>query len=102
MYIHIKNLYTFNWAHFFKQDRVCKPKNPTHVSNPSKGHYLKKTPSPTGHKSPPGHPLVASSNGAITDELMQRKPLLTQVRTSTSYNTCVYVFLVFHKFQSVI
>jgi len=73
-----KKQHAFGIKKNYFKDRVCKPKNPTHVSNPSKGHYLKKTPSPTGHKSPPGHPLVASSNGAITDEFMQRKPLLTQ------------------------
>jgi len=32
-----------------------RPRNPAPVSNPDKGsHYLKKTPSPTGIKSPPG------------------------------------------------
>jgi hypothetical protein len=74
-----KKQHAFGIKKNYFKDRVCKPKNPTHVSNPSKGHYLKKTPSPTGHKSPPGHPLAASSNGTITDEFMQRKPLLTQV-----------------------
>jgi len=59
-------------------------RNPPPVSNPSKGHYLKKSPSPTGNKSPPGHPL-SSNNGNVvtngniaTDEYSQRKPLLAQ------------------------
>merc|ERR1712223_1275215 len=70
---------------YFKE-RVSKPaRNPPPVSNPSKGHYLKKSPSPTGNKSPPGHPLSTSNNGNVvtngnvfSDEFMQRKPLLTQ------------------------
>ena len=34
---------------------TAKPRNPAPVSNPDKGsHYLKKSPSPTGMKSPPG------------------------------------------------
>ena len=67
---------------------MSKPaRNPPPVSNPSKGHYLKKSPSPTGNKSPPGHPL-SSNNGNVvtngniaTDEYSQRKPLLAQVST---------------------
>jgi len=45
--------------------------NPTPVSNPSKGHYLKKTPSPTGAKSPPG----IHNGGPV--EVESRKSLLT-------------------------
>merc|ERR1712223_1876212 len=68
---------------YFKE-RVSKPaRNPPPVSNPSKGHYLKKSPSPTGNKSPPGHPLSTSNNGNVvtngniaTEEYTQRKPLL--------------------------
>lgn len=72
-----KKQHAFGIKKSYFKDRISKPKNPTHVSNPSKGHYLKKSPSPTGHKSPPGHPL--SANGStITEEYSQRKPLLTQ------------------------
>lgn len=62
------------------KDRVCKPRNPAPVSNPTKGHYLKKSPSPTGHKSPPG--MGHGPNNAttiVTEEYSQRKPLLAQV-----------------------
>ena len=67
---------------------MTKPaRNPAPVSNPSKGHYLKKSPSPTGNKSPPGHPLSSTTNGnavsngnVVSDEYSQRKPLLAQVR----------------------
>ena len=87
-----------NWKSDFSiclQERVCKPRNPAPVSNPSKGHYLKKSPSPTGNKSPPGHPL-SSNNGAsinnganiTTDEYSQRKPLLAQVRPSCLSYSC--------------
>merc|ERR1719266_2174201 len=70
---------------YFGKERVTKPaRNPAPVSNPCKGHYLKKSPSPTGNKSPPGHPLSSStnngnviSNGNVaTDEYAQRKPSL--------------------------
>lgn len=69
---------------YFKE-RVSKPaRNPAPVTNPSKGHYLKKSPSPTGNKSPPGYPL-SSNNGTVvndesigTDEYAQRKPLIAQ------------------------
>ena len=38
-----------------KATPAAKPRNPAPVSNPDKGsHYLKKSPSPTGIKSPPG------------------------------------------------
>ena len=50
--------------------------NPTPVSNPSKGHYLKKTPSPTGAKSPPG----IHNGGPV--EVESRKPLLTNNATN--------------------
>lgn len=72
-----KKQHAFGIKKSYFKDRVTKPKNPTHVSNPTKGHYLKKSPSPTGHKSPPGHPLSANGS-SITDEYTQRKPLLTQ------------------------
>ena len=52
---------------YFK-DRKPPARNPTPVSNPSKGHYLKKSPSPTGHKSPPG------SVDAVEES--QKRPLL--------------------------
>merc|ERR1719410_11742 len=71
---------------YFGKERVTKPaRNPAPVSNPSKGHYLKKSPSPTGNKSPPGHPLSSTTNGnavsngsVVSDEYSQRKPLLAQ------------------------
>jgi len=71
---------------YFGKERVTKPaRNPAPVSNPSKGHYLKKSPSPTGNKSPPGHPLSSTNNGnavsngsVVSDEYSQRKPLLAQ------------------------
>jgi len=74
-----KKQHAFGIKKSYFKDRVTKPKNPTHVSNPTKGHYLKKSPSPTGHKSPPGHPLSSNGSTATTDEYTQRKPLLTQV-----------------------
>ena len=75
---------------------MSKPaRNPPPVSNPSKGHYLKKSPSPTGNKSPPGHPLSTSNNGNVvtngniaTEEYSQRKPLLAQV---SSFSLPIYV-----------
>lgn len=77
-----KKQHAFGIKKNYFKDRVCKPRNPAPVSNPSKGHYLKKSPSPTGNKSPPGHPL-SSNNGVnngttVTDEYSQRKPLLAQ------------------------
>jgi len=80
-----KKQHAFGIKKNYFKERVCKPRNPAPVSNPSKGHYLKKSPSPTGNKSPPGHPL-SSNNGAsinnganiTTDEYSQRKPLLAQ------------------------
>lgn len=81
-----KKQHTFGIKKSYFRDKVAKPRNPTPVSNPTKGsHYLKKSPSPTGHKSPPGHPLAApvtASNPAgnaptTTDEYLQRKAILT-------------------------
>lgn len=90
-----KKQHAFGIKKSYFRDRVCKPRNPTPVSNPTKGaHYLKKTPSPTGYKSPPGHPLSGTAtatgvNGAsaITsvtalDEFSQRKALLAGQQTS--------------------
>jgi len=63
---------------YFKERLASKQpsRNPTPVSNPSKGnHYLKKSPSPTGQKSPPG--LHTLSTNSATDQ-SPRKPLLNQ------------------------
>jgi len=54
-------------------------RKPTPVTIPEKGsHYLKKSPSPTGHRSPPG---VVEGNGEVTlspvNEYLQRKALIT-------------------------
>ena len=61
------------------QDRMTKPRNPTPVTNPDRGsHYLKKSPSPTGIKSPPG--LASGHNGTtatVADEYLQRKAMMT-------------------------
>ena len=82
-----KKQHAFGIKKSYFKDRVCKPRNPTPVSNPSKGHYLKKSPSPTGHKSPPGiapNNSTTLNNGAssvivtTSDEYSQRKPLLAQ------------------------
>jgi len=80
-----KKQHAFGIKKNYFKERVSKPaRNPAPVTNPSKGHYLKKSPSPTGNKSPPGHPLSSNngnvvSNGNIgTDEYAQRKPLLAQ------------------------
>jgi len=55
-------------ASYFR-DRTSKPRNPAPVTNPDKGsHYLKKSPSPTGVKSPPG---------VSADDYIQRKALVT-------------------------
>ena len=50
---------------------MAKPRNPTPVTNPDKGsHYLKKSPSPTGTKSPPG--MITNP-----EDYLQRKAMLT-------------------------
>ena len=57
------------WVEHLFQDRTSKPRNPAPVTNPDKGsHYLKKSPSPTGVKSPPG---------VSADDYIQRKALVT-------------------------
>jgi len=79
-----KKQHAFGIKKNYFKERVSKPaRNPAPVTNPSKGHYLKKSPSPTGNKSPPGYPL-SSNNGTVndesigTDEYTQRKPLIAQ------------------------
>jgi len=80
-----KKQHAFGIKKNYFKERVSKPaRNPAPVTNPSKGHYLKKSPSPTGNKSPPGYPL-SSNNGTVvndesigTDEYAQRKPLIAQ------------------------
>lgn len=69
----------------YLKDKFCTSKptrNPTPVSNPDRGsHYLKKSPSPTGIKSPPG------GNSTMTEEYLQRKALITtnnQTKRSTN------------------
>jgi hypothetical protein len=80
-----KKQHAFGIKKNYFRDRVCKPRNPAPVSNPTKGaHYLKKTPSPTGHKSPLGHPLSSGPNNGTNgtgtaEEYRERKPLLAQV-----------------------
>ena len=88
---------------FHLQERVSKPaRNPAPVTNPSKGHYLKKSPSPTGNKSPPGYPL-SSNNGTVvndesigTDEYTQRKPLIAQVSKNINKRGVVLVWNFFN------
>ena len=56
------------------------PRNPTPVTNPDKGaHYLKKSPSPTGVKSPPGvaQEETLLKKAAGTTEKSVRKPVIT-------------------------
>lgn len=65
-----KKQHAFGIKKAYFKDRKPPARNPTPVSNPSKGHYLKKSPSPTGHKSPPGTTIVESI------EESQKKPLL--------------------------
>jgi hypothetical protein len=80
-----KKQHAFGIKKNYFKERVSKPaRNPAPVTNPSKGHYLKKSPSPTGNKSPPGYP-ISSNNGTVvndesigTDEYAQRKPLIAQ------------------------
>ena len=70
---------------------MSKPRNPTPVINPDKGsHYLKKSPSPTGAKSPPG-----GSTGAHHDQRMnvashEQVPIRANVRYKENIfsNTC--------------
>ena len=60
---------------------TSKPRNPTPVSNPDRGaHYLKKSPSPTGNKSPPGATTATTIMGSAStaDEYLQRKAALQQ------------------------
>ena len=74
-----KQNHSFGLRKNYFKDRLnnSKPRsNPTPVSNPSKGHYLKKTPSPTGQKSPPG-----IHNGNQVEDT--RKPLLTNATTAS-------------------
>ena len=53
------------------------PRNPTPVTNPDKGaHYLKKSPSPTGVKSPPG----AHHAAATAEDYHQRKALISSAQ----------------------
>lgn len=48
----------------------AKPRNPAPVTNPDRGaHYLKKSPSPTGAKTPPG-------GHATAEEFLQKKALI--------------------------
>lgn len=61
-------------ASYFRERTAGKPRNPAPVSNPDKGsHYLKKSPSPTGVKSPPG---ITNGSG-VADDYIQRKALVT-------------------------
>ena len=66
---------------FLFQDRsFLKFRKPTPVTIPDKGsHYLKKSPSPTGHKSPPG--VEGGGGEGVTlspvNEYLQRKALIT-------------------------
>jgi hypothetical protein len=55
-------------------------RKPTPVTNPDKGsHYLKKSPSPTGTKSPPGVGVNSPTGDAMTpvNEYLHRKALIT-------------------------
>jgi len=80
-----KQTHSFGLRKNYFKDRLNSNKpamqrcNPTPVSNPSKGHYLKKTPSPTGQKSPPG-----IHNGNQVEET--RKPLLTNIAMTAGHN----------------
>eukprot|EP00095_Tigriopus_kingsejongensis_P007851 maker-scaffold62_size438377-snap-gene-2.13 protein:Tk07851 transcript:maker-scaffold62_size438377-snap-gene-2.13-mRNA-1 annotation:"synaptotagmin iv" len=69
-----KHLFGVKKAHYFREKMMSQPpRNPPPVINPDKGsHYLKKSPSPTGAKSPPG----GSSNKSAED-YVQRKAALT-------------------------
>lgn len=54
-------------AYFKDKIPTVRPRNPAPVSNPDKGsHYLKKSPSPTGVKSPPGALDFLSKKSIIT------------------------------------
>lgn len=66
------------FRHIYPQDKMAsKPRNPTPVTNPDKGsHYLKKSPSPTGAKSPPGT--------SSAEEYLQRKAMLAGGQVSTT------------------
>jgi len=73
----------------------AKPRNPAPVSNPDKGsHYLKKSPSPTGVKSPPGHPQTA--------DFLQKKTLVTygqQVKIVQLWSHKLTSIFPYHKFM---
>ena len=65
---------------FYVQERsFLNFRKPTPVTIPDKGsHYLKKSPSPTGHKSPPGS--EGGGDGVTlspVNEYLQRKALIT-------------------------
>ena len=61
------------------QDRsFLKFRKPTPVTIPDKGsHYLKKSPSPTGHRSPPGLEGGEGITLSPVNEYLQRKALIT-------------------------
>lgn len=72
-----KKQHAFGIKKNYFKERVSKPaRNPAPVTNPSKSHYLKKSPSPTGNKSPPGTDVNDENIG--TDEYTQRKPLIAE------------------------
>ena len=69
---------------------------------------MKKSPSPTGNKSPPGYPL-SSNNGTVgndesigTDEYTQRKPLIAQVSKNINKRGIVLLRNFFNGGQSYI
>lgn len=69
-----KHLFGVKKTNYFRDKMMSKPvRNPPPVINPDKGsHYLKKSPSPTGAKSPPG-----GSTHKPPEDYSQRKAVLT-------------------------
>lgn len=62
-------------------------RKPTPVTIPDKGsHYLKKSPSPTGHRSPPGSEGGAGEGVTLSpvNEYLQRKALITTIQQTNN------------------
>lgn len=64
-----KHLFGIKKTGYFRDKMMSKPRNPAPVINPDKGsHYLKKSPSPTDAKSPPGGSMSHHDHKITTNE----------------------------------
>ncbi|XP_023330703.1 synaptotagmin-11, partial [Eurytemora carolleeae] len=83
-----KKKHNFGIKKSWHQDRsFLKFRKPTPVTIPDKGsHYLKKSPSPTGHKSPPGVDVGGVEGVTLSpvNEYLQRKALITTTQQTNN------------------